>query len=80
MNEQEKKDLTEQITNDPLRQIENLEVIQKETERKAQEREEELLIKIANQAEENRKARENEAKAQRAKEVAEHKYYNQQQA
>ena len=70
--------IKEDLAKDPLKQIEHLDQINKEQEQIFAKREKELLIKIAQQTEENRKDRETKAKAERAKEIAEYKYYNQQ--
>lgn len=83
MNEQEKKiTYSEELEKnvDPLEKIRALEQTQIESEKKWEAREKELLIEIASKVEVNKKSRESEAKALRAKEVAEYKYYNQQQA
>jgi hypothetical protein len=67
-----------QLETDPLEKLRKLEALQIATEEKAQKREKELLLEVANQQEKNKQAREEKSAAQRAAEVAEFKYVNQQ--
>ena len=76
--EELKKQIEEADSKDPLKQIERLEEQQKADELKAQERERELLIKIAKQAEESKSARKAQHDAEQKAKVAEYKYLNQQ--
>jgi hypothetical protein len=76
--EQQMKAQQEQESKDPLKHIELLEEKQKADELKWQERERELLIKIASQTEESKEARKYARDAQQKAKVAEYKYLNQQ--
>ena len=64
--------------NDPLAQIEELALDNKQLTAKFEEEKKKLLFKIAQQEKENRLERSAKEKADRAKEIAEWKYLNQQ--
>jgi len=70
--------IKQELANDPLERLRKLEELQIATEKKAEQREKELLLEVAKQQEKNKEARELASKATRAAEVAEFKYVNQQ--
>src|SRR6266540_6487364 len=67
-----------ELAKDPLERLRRLEELQIATEKKAEQREKELLLEVAKQQEANKETCEAAAKALRAAEVAEFKYVNQQ--
>lgn len=67
-----------EISKDPLERLRQLEQLQIATEKKADAREKELLLEIADQQERNKATRESQREAVKAAEVAEFKYINQQ--
>ena len=78
VNEKEilEKQIQEQESRDPLKHIEKLEEQQKLDELRFQERERELLIKIAKQTEESKSSRKLAQQAEQKAKVAEYKYLN----
>src|SRR5438067_79122 len=76
----QEQELKKSVENSPEGRIKRLEELLKEQQLKSQKKEEELLIQMADQAEENVKSRRSEQEALQEAKIAKYKYLNQQKA